>query len=149
MGARKTIAQKLRDNTVEHPSGCLVWSGWTDKDGYGQMQHRVDGTVLRIRPHRAAYEAVHGPIPAGMYVCHRCDNPSCCNPSHLFLGTPGDNVIDMIKKGRRPMRNMKLTPQQASAIRSSTEVDKVLSKKYGVARGVIWQIRTGKTWRSA
>jgi hypothetical protein len=79
------------------PSGCWEWSGaQTLSCGYGVLTiNRV-----RVRAHRLAWELVHGPVPAGMFVCHHCDNPRCVRPAHLFLGTPRDNVEDMIAKGR-------------------------------------------------
>lgn len=79
-------------------SECWPYAGCkSPRMGYG-LSHRKGKTTPA---HRIAYEAAHGEIPAGMFVCHKCDNPPCCNPAHLFLGTPQDNVDDMMAKGRQ------------------------------------------------
>lgn len=77
-------------------TGCLLWGGACNKDGYGYL--RVGGNFVRV--HRAMYSAINGPLPPGMSVCHSCDVPCCVNPNHLFLGTPLDNMRDKIKKNR-------------------------------------------------
>lgn len=75
---------------------CLEWQGYRMPNGYGHVAF-----LGRMRlAHRVAYELTHGPIPEGMLVCHRCDNPPCTDPEHLFLGTHSDNVQDMLRKGR-------------------------------------------------
>lgn len=68
---------------------------------YGRLQRRVNGKKVWIPAHRAAYYLYNWVLPEGLFVCHKCDNPPCCNPDHLFLGTPMDNTRDMISKGRR------------------------------------------------
>jgi len=70
----------------------------SNPSGYGQVGI-VDGKL--IRAHRLAWELTNGWIPNGLYVCHHCDNPPCCNPAHLFLGTQADNMSDMVKKRRQ------------------------------------------------
>ena len=76
---------------------CWEWKGARVKGGYG---NRGIGGGRSALTHRLAYEWVYGPIPAGMHVLHRCDNPPCCNPAHLFLGTERDNALDKCRKGR-------------------------------------------------
>lgn len=76
---------------------CWPWTASVVKNlGYGQFG--MGGTMMRS--HRVAWELSNGPIPAGMFVLHKCDNPPCCNPQHLFLGTQTDNMQDALAKGR-------------------------------------------------
>lgn len=90
-----------------------------------------------------------------MFVCHKCDNPPCVNPEHLFLGTPKDNVADMISKGRGRLGvrergelnfNAKLTAEQALAIKQSKEPSKVLADRYGIHFTHVNRIRRGVKW---
>lgn len=87
---------------VQPGSGCWLWTGAKLPKGYGQFHiARVDGKAIHGYPHRIMFLLAHGEIPAGMEVCHHCDNPPCCNPDHLFLGTHGDNMRDSSRKGRK------------------------------------------------
>ena len=79
------------------PDACWTWTGYCNAAGYGHVRWGED---RRVFAHRVAWEAVHGPIPDGLVVCHHCDNPPCVRPDHLFLGTVRDNAQDMIAKGR-------------------------------------------------
>jgi hypothetical protein len=81
-------------------SGCWEFSGAKNAQGYGRA--KLDGK--NIGAHRASYILKNGTILNGMFVCHTCDNPSCIRPSHLFLGTHGENMIDMMKKNRGRIR---------------------------------------------
>ena len=103
-GAPGTPGERLSRRLVVKDSGCREWTGALDRSGYGRigMDHKVAFT------HRLAWELANGPIPDGLFVCHHCDNPPCCQTEptegypegHLFLGTDGDNSRDSAAKGR-------------------------------------------------
>ena len=97
-----TLRERLLANCTPEPNtGCWLWTGNTAprENGYGQISLKD----RPLRAHRAAWEQFRGPIPAGLFVCHRCDVPCCINPDHLFLGTAAQNTADMVAKGRKAM----------------------------------------------
>jgi len=96
---RERLAAKIE---ISDGDGCWLWTGFCDKRGYGFMGSGRKGKVERV--HRVAWREFRGPIPPAMVVCHRCDNPSCARPSHLFLGTQQENIADMVAKGRQRSR---------------------------------------------
>ena len=125
--------------------GCWIWTGSKNQYGYGQFWyklHRPQGA------HRISYELVHGPIPDRICVLHRCDNPACVNPAHLFLGTPKDNTADCQTKGRHspPPRAPKLTEDDVRAIRVSSESQVALAAKYNVDPSTISNVLTRHSW---
>jgi hypothetical protein len=75
---------------------CWTWTASCNQHGYGRIKWRNK----LVQSHRLAWQLKHGDIPEGLFVCHHCDNPKCCNPKHLFLGTNKDNQADMHRKGR-------------------------------------------------
>lgn len=90
---------------VGDPSECWLWTGSKHKQGYG-----LYGAGPR-RAHRIAWTLIHGEIPPGLQVLHRCDNPPCVNPAHLFLGTDKDNHQDKAAKGRHWQQKKTACPQ--------------------------------------
>ncbi len=79
---------------------CWEWTGSCDSSGYGTI--RVNKSTHST--HRTAWRITYGTIPSGMYICHKCDNPKCVNPNHLWIGTSQDNSLDRARKGRGPTR---------------------------------------------
>jgi len=142
-----------RKIAVGAPDACWPWVLRTDSDGYGRIKR--DGRF--IGAHRAAYELHYGESVAGKFVCHRCDNPRCCNPGHLFLGTHQDNMADRNAKGRTASGTQngraKLNWQIVRAIRAAYTPRKVgasrLAARFGVNRCVVEDIVYGKTWKEA
>lgn len=78
---------------------CWVWTGPTNRKGYGTLTEG-QGSKRHVLAHRAAWIATNGPIPGGLHVLHSCDNPPCCNPAHLHLGTIAQNNREMVERGR-------------------------------------------------
>lgn len=155
-GVRDRLFSKI---SIDNADGCWEWQGALagDRRGksnrYGQM--KVNGRLAYV--HRIAYELANGPIPAGLFVLHRCDNTKCCNPAHLFLGTLKDNTRDCEAKGRgnhpagqkHPMA--KLTAWDVWLIRSLHATGEFilqdLAGAFGVRFGHISEIVKGRVWK--
>ena len=145
-----TLKERLERYIVKR-DGCWSWLGGKDPNGYGRINYRgVPMTASRV-----SYLVHFGDIPEGMNVCHKCDNPECTNPDHLFLGTQAVNVADMHEKGRARKKGSKgeahgmavLTDGQVREIKQSSESVSALAKRFNVSRPTIHDIVTGKTWR--
>lgn len=158
---------------VRDPDSCWPWTGYsTNGIGSGRYgRFRINGTWYRAN--RVSYILKHGPFPPGKnFACHRCDNPICVNPGHIFAGSPKDNVDDMMTKGRMGSRTARsgysspigprlpnsgethraarLTGAQVLDIRrlhSSGESQRALARRFLVSRPTISMIIRGETWR--
>ncbi len=136
--APKPLAERLTAKLVRDATGCLLWTGGRCRKGYGSMSMPGGG---RAKTHRVAYELAHGPIPEGMYVCHSCDTPACCEPTHLFLGSPTDNVRDMVSKNRHAWRDgtpwQKVNAEQVREIQAlgrTSLLQREIADMYGISR---------------
>lgn len=133
---------------------CWPWLASRHRQGYGQIGDSNGGL---LRAHRVAWSLANGPAPEGMSVLHKCDNPPCCNPAHLFLGTQLDNVRDAIAKGRMRVvaslgeRNgtAKLTDDAVRRIRSlrGSRSQQKLAAEFGVSQRLISLVLRGEIWR--
>lgn len=163
---QKAIDNFWRKVNKVAPDDCWLWTASDKGNGYGQF-----GVAGRIDfAHRVSWKIHNGDIPAGMCVLHRCDNPRCVNPSHLFLGTKADNVADMIAKGRQARGNRtgarvhpetvargersgaaKLTERDIRRIKERYAKGDItqqeLARQYGVHQSNISVIVSGKAWK--
>ncbi len=130
---------------------CWSWRGRLDPSGYG----RFDMNGKPHLAHRIAYFLNRPNDDQSLVVCHACDNPSCCNPQHLWLGTQADNISDMDRKNRRaplPIKRgkeaskCKLDELDVFEIIASLKSNKELASIYGVSPAAIWNIRHGRAW---
>lgn len=164
---RNTIHDVLDKLVFRHDTRCWEWAA-SRRNNYGQAYFGGK----RLVAHRLIYEHLCGPIPPGMFVCHRCDNPPCCNPAHLFLGTNMDNVRDAMSKGRLKRRQhgppdrrrhyaskarrgegngrAKLSEGDVIAIRqshSSGELAASIAARFKITAVQVRQIARGLRWR--
>jgi len=136
--------ESLKSQTVEN-NGCWDWLGTATKEGYGVIYFNRKTHLVT----RTMWLLVNGPIPAGLFCCHKCDRPICCNPAHLFLGTAKDNTQDCIAKGRyksnqSPIRVRKLTAEQVNSIRAAVGLQRDIALAHGVSVACVCLIRAGK-----
>jgi hypothetical protein len=136
------------------PEDCWEWQGAKNNHGYGWFSIACKARLA----HRAAWQLTHGEIPEGQHVLHRCDNPPCCNPAHLWLGTPADNSADRNAKGRTragpPLRGerngaAKLTTSQALEIKrrlAAGESERSIAEDFPVTDSTVHLIAKGQKW---
>lgn len=152
----RTTAQRMEHfwsfvSKSTDPNGCWTWTGFRMPKGYGNF--RTEPGVSRLA-HRFAYAAFVAPIPEGLQVCHRCDNPPCVRPEHLFLGTVKDNALDAKAKGRltggpRPRPLRKLTLDAIETIRGTLDTEaqacygktaRELAIRFGVSTTLVYKV---------
>lgn len=142
----------LKGNTEDE---CWDWNNKIDQTrGYPRIACKIDGKKVTKNASRVSYEKYYGPIPEKLLVCHKCDNPSCTNPKHLFLGTSQDNMTDMKDKNRQrrgeTVSRSRLKTQDVLNIREEYQPYKVtaqeLSEKYGVSCRHIFAIIYKEKW---
>jgi len=149
--ARRTLAERFWAKVRQQPSGCWLWTGQVDREGYGLVTSKP-----RQSAHRMAWTLTRGPIPAGKLVRHyTCNNRQCCNPSHLRLGSHQQNMNDMVNSGRSKRgtaaSGAKLTPTEVAKIKrlkmDEGLSDKALGSRFGVSHTTIWRLCRGLTHR--
>ena len=135
------------------PDGCWEWTAQTSELGYGRLKVNSNPCYA----HRVSWEIHNGDIPNGLCVLHSCDNPPCCNPSHLFLGTHADNAADRTLKGRTCRRSRNRGEKNGSSILTEILVREIrlnkekktqvqLTRIYNVSRSTINNILNRKSW---
>lgn len=133
-------------------NGCHnVTSPKPDTNGYARITRNLGGVNKRFGLHRVSYINEYGEIPEGMYVMHKCDNPTCINAKHLTIGSPRDNMQDKVNKGRQLKGTAttfsKLTEKDVLAIRKDHRTLKEISGDYGVSFQSIHYIKKRKHWK--
>jgi hypothetical protein len=135
-------------------NGCWIWTGGTraNSKGVAYPRHWTDDKKS-IGAHRFSFALTNGQIPKGMYVCHKCDTPLCVNPSHLFIGTHSDNMLDMVRKkrsftgrGEAKKGRSKLTNKQAEKIKKITMSQSKIAKLFNVSQSTIGRIKRGESY---
>jgi len=145
------------------PTACWEWPGMRNRLGYGLLALGRGRHQRQHRAHRLVYEMLVGPIPPGWHICHRCDNPPCVNPAHLFAGTRAANMQDAARKGRIKggLRSPLMGSANPSAVLTDADViamrrryaaggvtQSQLAREYGLAsQGAVSLILTRKLWR--
>jgi len=147
-----TLPERILSYSRVMPSGCVEWTGYRDPNGYGRIN--IPGAPAALA-HRVSFSLNCHEITSEDHVLHRCDNPPCINPSHLFIGTQADNNADMKRKGRmnpglvhgESHGGSKLKSEDVLQIRASEKSPNELAKIYGVSRRQIRDVKARKSWK--
>jgi len=131
--------------SVEKTNYCWIWIKQKNRRGYGKFSLKNK----TIAAHKYSYELVKGAVPDGLYVCHKCNNPSCVNPDHLYAGTNSQNTLDSVVSGTH--RTAKLNFEMAQQIRKiyagGGVTQKQIGEKYGVGGDIVSEIVNHKIWK--
>lgn len=138
---------------VQKTASCWLWTGAQVPLGYGYIG---EGGYKVHRAHRLSYEWRFGPLPSGAVICHRCDNPACVNPDHLFRGSQKDNMQDAKSKGRTTQGakhgRARLTEELVQQIRTARQdgvTHREIAARFGISQGHTTNILNGKVWAHA
>jgi hypothetical protein len=153
--APRPLIQRISESYIEDKeTGCWNWQKKLDKKGYGRIRVKDTNSKDRMMlAHRASFEVHHGQIPSSTLVCHKCDNPRCVNPSHMFIGTHKDNSDDKINKGRDRHATgeengiSKINQKTVDEIRASALSLRQLASIYGLSYGHVGKIKRNEFWR--
>lgn len=150
---KETKEQYFERNTKKNEeTGCVEWTGYCDRDGYGSAWHEGGPWPA----HRLYYHLFVEPIPKGKIICHHCDNTSCINPDHLYAGTHKTNAEDKVKRGRsnnpkgENAKASKLTKEQAIEVikrRKSGERAEDIAQDYVITKWTVYDIMKGNSWK--
>lgn len=147
--AKAPLAERLWKNVDRSDAfGCWPWVGQSRNHGYGYLSKggRAEG---KIQSHRAAWLVTFGEPAKGKVVRHMCHNRLCCNPSHLAVGTPAENVRDMWEREEGPKTGARLAYSDVMAIRLDNRKAGAVARAFGITPGHVWQIRSGRSWNIA
>jgi len=143
-----TLAQRFWSKVDPAPSSCCwEWTAGKSSNGYGQFKLNTK----MLSAHRIAYTLTKGEIPKDLIVRHTCDNPVCCNPDHLILGTYADNMADKVERNRQAKGEQngrcKLTVKQVMEIYNSPLTQDEIAKLYNIDQSIVSRIKHKKIWK--
>ena len=151
MAVLKNILSRVKkEQRRDYLDECWICNGESNQYGYAVYAWRDSGKRRRTGMHRYVYGVLVGTIPEGMCVCHHCDQPACCNPSHLFLGTRAENIADAGRKGRMGTKKRKLTERQVLEIMDRYDAGvnrRQLGRDFGVHTPQIYRIGRREQWK--
>lgn len=152
----ESIADRFAQQYEVRPSGCWHWTGAFDGRGYGRLRNGSNSSGKRASAHRVSLVLATGEVPDNMLVCHHCDNPSCVNPDHLYIGTSLQNNRDRVMRGRSNtafgvrVGSSKLTPKMVQEIiriyNLPGESQYSVAACFGISQAIVSRIVSGKIW---